>query len=136
MTRAAWAYGLSTTTEAGAVLDTWYPEPALGEAPGQSSLLDVPPLLASLEGADPDREVRTSVVRTTIDLDAAPLDAPEAYLRLPPATLDSRVSEMLEEQVAQADYRIKQQARRFLGFLAQLQEIRRGAGDARNKSGR
>jgi 2,3,4,5-tetrahydropyridine-2-carboxylate N-succinyltransferase len=82
MTRAAWAYGLSTTTEAGAVLDTWYPEPALGEAPGQSSLLDVPPLLASLEGADPDREVRTSVVRTTIDLDAAPLDAPDAYLRL------------------------------------------------------
>jgi 2,3,4,5-tetrahydropyridine-2-carboxylate N-succinyltransferase len=82
MTRAAWAYGLSTTTEAGAVLDTWYPEPALGEAPGQSSLLDVPPLLASLEGADPDREVRTSVVRTSIDLDAAPLDAPDAYLRL------------------------------------------------------
>jgi 2,3,4,5-tetrahydropyridine-2-carboxylate N-succinyltransferase len=82
MTRAAWAYGLSTTTEAGAVLDTWYPEPALGEAPGQSSLLDVPPLLASLEGADPDREVRMSVVRTTIDLDAAPLDAPDAYLRL------------------------------------------------------
>ena len=82
MTRAAWAYGLSTTTEAGAVLDTWYPEPALGEAPGQSSLLDVPPVLASLEGADPDREVRTSVVRTTIDLDAAPLDVPDAYLRL------------------------------------------------------
>jgi RimJ/RimL family protein N-acetyltransferase len=50
----------------------------------------------------------------------------EAYLRLPPATLDSRVSELLEERVAQADYRLKQQARRFLGFLSQLQEIRRG----------
>jgi 2,3,4,5-tetrahydropyridine-2,6-dicarboxylate N-succinyltransferase len=82
MTRAAWAYGLSTTTEAGVVLDTWYPEPVLGEAPGQSTLLDVPPLLASLEGADPDRAVRTSVVRTSIDLDTAPADVPDAYLRL------------------------------------------------------
>jgi RimJ/RimL family protein N-acetyltransferase len=60
----------------------------------------------------------------------------EAYLRLPPATLDSRVSEMLEEQVAQADYRLKRQAKTFLDFLAQLQEIRRGALDARGKSGR
>jgi RimJ/RimL family protein N-acetyltransferase len=60
----------------------------------------------------------------------------EAYLRLPPATLDSRVSEMVEEQVAQADYRIKKQARNFLEFLASLQEIRRGASDARSKSGR
>ena len=82
MTRRAWAYGLSTTTEAGPVLDTWYPEPTLGEAPGQSTLLDVPPVLASLEGADPDRAVRTSVVRTSIDLDAAPVDVPDAYLRL------------------------------------------------------
>ena len=28
----------------------------------------------------------------------------EAYLRLPPATLDSRVAEMIEEQIAQTDY--------------------------------
>lgn len=60
----------------------------------------------------------------------------EAYLRLPPATLDSRVSEILEEQVAQADYRLKKQAKAFLDFLGQLQEIRRGATDARGKSGR
>jgi RimJ/RimL family protein N-acetyltransferase len=60
----------------------------------------------------------------------------EAYLRVPPATLDSRVSELLEEQVAQADYRIKQQARNFLALLAQVQEIRRGASEARGKSGR
>ena len=60
----------------------------------------------------------------------------EAYLRLPPATLDSRVSGIFDEQVAQADYRLKQQARNFLDFLAQLQEIRRGALDARTKSGR
>jgi RimJ/RimL family protein N-acetyltransferase len=60
----------------------------------------------------------------------------EAYLRLPPATLDSRVSEMVDEQVAQADYRLKKQAKNFLDFLAGLQEIRRGATDARSKSGR
>lgn len=60
----------------------------------------------------------------------------EAYLRLPPATLDSRVTEMWEEQVAQADYRLKKQARSFLAFLAGLQEIRRGVGEARGKSGR
>lgn len=60
----------------------------------------------------------------------------EAYLRLPPATLDSRVSEMVDEQVAQADYRLKKQAKNFLDFLASLQEIRRGATDARGKSGR
>lgn len=60
----------------------------------------------------------------------------EAYLRLPPATLDSRVSEMVDEQVAQADYRLKKQAKNFLAFLQSLQEIRRGATDARSKSGR
>lgn len=60
----------------------------------------------------------------------------EAYLRLPPATLDTRVSEIVEEQVAQADYRLKKQAKSFLSFLASLQEIRRGATEARGKSGR
>lgn len=60
----------------------------------------------------------------------------EAYLRLPPATLDTRVSEMLEEQLAQTDYRLKVQARNLLDFLAGLQEIRRGVGEARGKSGR
>jgi GNAT superfamily N-acetyltransferase len=59
----------------------------------------------------------------------------DAYLRLPPATLDSHVTEMVEEQLAQTDYRLKQQARNFLDFLAGVQEIRRGMGDARGKSG-
>lgn len=59
----------------------------------------------------------------------------EAYLRLPAATLDTRVSELIEEQLAQTDYRLKVQARNFLDFLASLQEIRRGVGAARRKSG-
>lgn len=59
----------------------------------------------------------------------------EAYLRLAPATLDTRVSELFEEQLAQTDYRLKLQARNFLDFLASVQEIRRGVGSARRKSG-
>ena len=60
----------------------------------------------------------------------------EAYLRLPPATLDTRMTELVEEQVAQADYRLKQQARNFMALLSQVQEIRRGAISAKGKSGR
>lgn len=60
----------------------------------------------------------------------------DAYLRLPPATLDSRVSELVDEQVAQADYGIKRQAKNFLDFLAGVQEIRSGVASARGKSGR
>lgn len=60
----------------------------------------------------------------------------EAYLRLPPATLDSRVTAMVEERLAETDYRLKVQARNFLDFLESVQEIRRGAADARAKSGR
>ena len=59
----------------------------------------------------------------------------DAYLRLPPATLDSRMTEMVEEQLAQADYRLKKQAHYFMGLLAQVQEIREGVRDARRKSG-
>jgi GNAT superfamily N-acetyltransferase len=57
----------------------------------------------------------------------------EAYLRLPPATMDSRMSEMVEEQLAQTDYRLKVQAKQFWDFLAAVQEIRRGVRDARDK---
>jgi len=60
----------------------------------------------------------------------------EAYLRLPPATLDSRMTEVVDEQVAQVDYRLKKQARTFLDLLSSLQEARSGAIAARTKSGR
>jgi GNAT superfamily N-acetyltransferase len=58
----------------------------------------------------------------------------DAYLRLPPATFDSRVTEMFEEQIAKTDYRLKLQAKQFWDFLGTLQEIRRGVQDARHKS--
>lgn len=50
----------------------------------------------------------------------------EAHLRLPPATLDSRVSEMVETQFAEMDYKLKTQAKQFRDFLAGLQAMRRG----------
>jgi len=59
----------------------------------------------------------------------------EAFLRLPPATFDTRVAELLEEQVAQTDYRFKQQAKRFWDFLAGVQEVREGVREGRDGSG-
>ncbi|WBY00429.1 GNAT family N-acetyltransferase [Ramlibacter tataouinensis] len=59
----------------------------------------------------------------------------EAHLRLPPATLETRVSALVDEQLAQTDYRLKQQARSFWTFLAGLQETRQGVRRGRHKSG-
>jgi 2,3,4,5-tetrahydropyridine-2-carboxylate N-succinyltransferase len=82
MTRIAWGFGLSTVTEDDVVLDTWYPAPALGEPDEDAGPYAVPADLASLEAHDPHRRVRTTVVRTVIDLDQPPADAADAYLRL------------------------------------------------------
>ena len=57
----------------------------------------------------------------------------EAYLKVQPADLDSRMSEMLDEQIAQTDYRLKVQAKKFWDFLALLQEVRRGVRDSRDR---
>jgi RimJ/RimL family protein N-acetyltransferase len=58
----------------------------------------------------------------------------EAYLVLPEATFDSRMTEIVEEHVAQADYHFKAQAMQFRDFLATLQEIRQGVRDGRHAS--
>jgi RimJ/RimL family protein N-acetyltransferase len=57
----------------------------------------------------------------------------EAHLRLPPADFDSRVSEMLSEQVALTDYHLKAQAKQFWGLIGMLQEIRQGVREARER---
>lgn len=57
----------------------------------------------------------------------------EAYLKLPPADLDSRMTEMVEEQIAQTDYRLKVQAKQFWDALAVIQEVRRGVRDGRDR---
>ena len=75
-------YGLATVTEDGQTLDTWYPEPALGEPPA-----DAGPH-ACRSGCPRSRArtrsaacARPSSARS-IDLDAPPADAADAYLRL------------------------------------------------------
>src|SRR3954449_6720134 len=80
--RTAWGYGLATITDDGTTLDTWYPDPRLGSTPPDGSPEGAPAELTALEGEDPERGVRTVVVRTLIDLDAPPADAADAYLRL------------------------------------------------------
>ncbi len=52
----------------------------------------------------------------------------EAYLRLPAATLDSQMTEIVQEQLALADYRMKAQAQQFWSFLEGLQATRRSDG--------
>ena len=76
MTRSASGVGLATLTSDGNVLDTWYPAPVLGDG------ATAPEGLEKLAGLDEDRGVRREVVTRTIDLDAAPVDAPDVYLRL------------------------------------------------------
>jgi GNAT superfamily N-acetyltransferase len=45
----------------------------------------------------------------------------EAHLQLPPSTMNSQITEMVEEHLAQANYQIKVQARQFRGWLERLE---------------
>ncbi|WP_344121779.1 2,3,4,5-tetrahydropyridine-2,6-dicarboxylate N-succinyltransferase [Kocuria aegyptia] len=80
--RPASGLGLATVVASGpkegTVLDVWYPTPSLSDAVDTS--LDADLRLAAT--ADPDRNVRSEIVESVIDLDAAPADAADAYLRL------------------------------------------------------
>jgi GNAT superfamily N-acetyltransferase len=58
----------------------------------------------------------------------------EAYLSLPEATLDSQLSGMMQEQMAELDYQLKNQAHQFREWLATVQEIRQGVRQARHSS--
>jgi 2,3,4,5-tetrahydropyridine-2-carboxylate N-succinyltransferase len=75
----AWGFGLATIADDGSVLDTWYPTPALGEAPPDAA---APESLTALEAKDPARRVHTEVVLTSVELGTAPTDACDVYLRL------------------------------------------------------
>ncbi len=71
----ATATGLATYS-ADVLLDVWYPQPALGDKAEQVSGLE--------RGIDTDtlRGVRVEVITTTSDLNSAPENAADAYLRL------------------------------------------------------
>jgi len=77
--RTAWGFGLVTSDARGQVLDTWFPAPALGDTPTGAT----PPAgLAALAGHDDARDVTLEVRLVEADLDTAPQDASDAYLRL------------------------------------------------------
>lgn len=76
--RTAHGWGLATVHESGQVLDTWFPAPALGAPDGTPA----PDSVTSGVAIDRTRRVRTEVVEVTIDLDGAPQDTSDAYLRL------------------------------------------------------
>jgi 2,3,4,5-tetrahydropyridine-2-carboxylate N-succinyltransferase len=80
-TRTAWGWGLATVTSEGKVLDTWFPSPALGTADSNDPY-GAPPELAGLAKEDPRRGVTLRLEHVVIDLDEAPKDASDAYLRL------------------------------------------------------
>jgi 2,3,4,5-tetrahydropyridine-2-carboxylate N-succinyltransferase len=78
----AHGWGLATVATAGrgagAVLDTWFPAPALGA----DSVGSAPDDLQALAREDVVRRVRTEVRLVQIDLAEPPQDACDAYLRL------------------------------------------------------
>ena len=85
-------YGLATVANNGTVLDTWYPAPEIGVAPGPAGTVALTPEQAgSALGAasatcirpDLRRAVDVVAVRTSIaDLAEPPRDAHDVYLRL------------------------------------------------------
>jgi len=79
----AHGWGLATVVSDGAgegtVLETWFPEPVLGDRPGAGP---APEALEAQARDYPLRRVRTEVLRVEIDLDEPPADVPDAYLRL------------------------------------------------------
>jgi 2,3,4,5-tetrahydropyridine-2-carboxylate N-succinyltransferase len=76
LTGSASGHGIATVTFDGAILDTWFPNPVLGE------FTDAPPYLGQLLGRDEERRVIRESVSISIKLDAAPKDPSDAYLRL------------------------------------------------------
>ncbi len=82
VTGKAWGHGIATIAADGSVLDTWYPNPQLGEAPKNDAQWVVPKELDALVGEDARRRVTTQVVFTEIDLELPVTGTSDAYLRL------------------------------------------------------
>jgi RimJ/RimL family protein N-acetyltransferase len=57
----------------------------------------------------------------------------EAHLLLLPATADTRFNELLQEQLAQSNYRVKVQIMKFWALLSQLQALRKDVIDAQDR---
>jgi RimJ/RimL family protein N-acetyltransferase len=57
----------------------------------------------------------------------------EAHLVLLPATADTRFNELFQEQLAQSNYRVKVQIKKFWALLSQLQALRKDVIDAQDR---
>ena len=78
----AHAWGIQTIADSDAVLDVWFPTPALGVAAAGAGA-EAPAELSALTGTDARRGVRREVVFVQIDdLAAAPATTQDAWLRL------------------------------------------------------
>jgi 2,3,4,5-tetrahydropyridine-2-carboxylate N-succinyltransferase len=75
--RLASGIGIATLAKDGSVLDTWFPSPVLGNTSEND-----PDFSTSLLGKDLIRGVSRESVRVEIDLDEAPKNPSDAYLRL------------------------------------------------------
>lgn len=75
--QSASGYGIATVTFEGAILDTWFPEPKLGDLPANP-----PAFLSALVGRDDERQVVRELVSVGIELEDAPTNVSDAYLRL------------------------------------------------------
>lgn len=86
--RSAYGYGVATIATGNGeatVLDVWFPAPALGVAADRlREVENADPVLAEIAdgGADADRGTEQQVVFVQINLDEAPADTADAYLRL------------------------------------------------------
>jgi RimJ/RimL family protein N-acetyltransferase len=58
----------------------------------------------------------------------------EAFLRLPPATFETRMSALVGEQFALTDYGLKAQAKTLRELIAAVNHVREGVRDARHRS--
>ena len=76
--RQGWGWGLDIIHASGSVLDVFYPEPRIG---GEVTR-EAPESLLAAQFTDDLRHVTTKVVCVVIDLDAAPKNTEDAYLRL------------------------------------------------------
>jgi 2,3,4,5-tetrahydropyridine-2-carboxylate N-succinyltransferase len=77
----AWGVGMATVTQAGTMLECWYPAPMLGDLVESAAEADES-RLRGLASDDDVRRVRRRAVRTEIDLSEAPDGPADAYLRL------------------------------------------------------
>ena len=77
--RIASAHGLATYASDGSVLDVWFPEPRLGTLEDAAQLAGE---LAAAAQSDAERGTTQSVVSLQIDVDVAPADTADVWLRL------------------------------------------------------